>query len=106
MTDLSQIPDLPRTGDEPVFEEPWEAQAFAMVVHLHAKGAFSWEEWAACLSAEIHSGTQKRYYEHWLAALEHITTQKALTTQDALQTRKQDWLAAAARTPHGAPITL
>jgi hypothetical protein len=27
-----------------VFRAPWEAQAFATAVHLHAQGVFSWLE--------------------------------------------------------------
>lgn len=93
--------------DAPVFAEPWQAQAFAMVVDLHAKGAFTWEEWAACLSREVHSGVARDYYQHWLVALERIVTDKKLVAgADALTTRAQAWHDAAARTPHGQPIVL
>ena len=47
------IPSIPRDADGPVFREPWEAQAFAMAVSLHASGLFSWNEWAATLADEI-----------------------------------------------------
>ena len=57
--------------EEPVFNEPWEAQAFAMVVKLHEQGAFTWTEWAETLGAEIKS-VERPYYESWLAALEKI----------------------------------
>jgi hypothetical protein len=43
-------------GDEPVFREPWEAQAFAMTVLLHQQGLFTWTEWAQALSAQIAGG--------------------------------------------------
>ena len=42
--------DCPGDGTGPVFAEPWQAQAFALVVRLHAEGAFTWTEWAAALS--------------------------------------------------------
>ena len=42
-----------RSGAEPVFAEPWQAQAFAMVLQLHQRGLFSWPEWAAALAAQI-----------------------------------------------------
>ena len=29
------------------FEEPWQAQAFALTLDLHGRGAFTWTEWAA-----------------------------------------------------------
>ena len=92
--------------DEPAFQEPWEAQAFAMVVNLHARGAFTWEEWAQALSSEIHGGEERRYYAHWLAALEKIVAQKELASQASLEKRRHAWKEAAARTPHGMPITL
>ena len=92
--------------DDPVFEAPWQAQAFAMVVALHEAGAFSWDEWAETLSGEIHGSVKRSYYEHWLAALEKIVAVKALASAEALLDRKQAWQDAAARTPHGHPITL
>ncbi|MEM1431078.1 MAG: nitrile hydratase accessory protein [Pseudomonadota bacterium] len=93
-------------GDAPVFAEPWEAQAFAMVVHLHDRGAFTWQEWAACLSDEIHGDVERSYYAHWLRALEKIVAVKGLAAPDALTARKRAWQEAAARTPHGHPIAL
>lgn len=75
----------PADAEGPVFREPWEAQAFALVVSLHEAGLFSWNEWAATLSARIVTaqlggdpdlGTT--YYHHWLAALEDITRAKGL----------------------------
>jgi len=44
--DLASLPDMVLDNNEPVFNEPWEAQAFAMVVNLHQNGAFTWTEWA------------------------------------------------------------
>ena len=31
------------------FEQPWQAQIFALVVQLHQRGVFSWPEWSATL---------------------------------------------------------
>jgi nitrile hydratase accessory protein len=39
--------------DGPMFREPWEAQAFALVLSLHERGVFSWTEWATALGDEI-----------------------------------------------------
>ena len=50
------VPDagpLPCGADGPVFREPWEAQAFAIVVALHQRGLFEWTEWARYLSEAI-----------------------------------------------------
>jgi nitrile hydratase accessory protein len=89
----------------PVFNEPWEAQAFAMVVKLHEGGAFAWNEWAETLGAEIKS-SNKPYYESWLAALEAIVEAKGLMSRRERLDRVDAWDRAAHATPHGQPIEL
>ena len=106
LPDLSLLPDIALSDDEPVFDAPWQAQAFAMAVSLHQSGAFTWAEWAQALTAEVHSGTERGYYQHWLTALEKIVAQKQLTTAGELAACKDAWHEAAARTPHGQAITL
>ncbi|WP_299668684.1 nitrile hydratase accessory protein [uncultured Ruegeria sp.] len=104
--DLRDLPGLTLDGEEPVFNEPWEAQAFAMVINLHENGAFTWAEWADALSVEIHSGKEMAYYHHWLAALEKIVSAKSLISANELAVRKDAWHRAADATPHGEPILL
>jgi nitrile hydratase accessory protein len=108
--DLSGLPGLPKDHDGPVFAEPWQAQAFALTLQLHRQGAFSWAEWTAALSHELRAaGPQddgSRYYEHWLSALERLTTGKRLAQAQALEARKRAWAEAYRRTPHGNPVTL
>ena len=104
--DLDKLQGIELQDNEPVFNEPWEAQAFAMAVNLHQNGAFGWDEWADALSSEIHSGTDRAYYHHWLSTLEKLVTDKALTTKADLETTKVRWEQAAAATPHGEPIVL
>jgi hypothetical protein len=48
---------------ERVFNEPWEAQAFAMAVKLHERGAFTWGEWTETLGAEIKAEPDRPYYD-------------------------------------------
>jgi nitrile hydratase accessory protein len=91
--------------DEPVFNEPWEAQAFAMVVKLHEGGAFTWVEWAETLGAEIKSA-DRPYYESWLSALEKIVEAKGLMSKGERLARVDAWDRAAHATPHGQPIEL
>lgn len=99
--------------DEPVFAEPWQAQAFAIAVRLSEQGHFTWKEWTQALAEELKAATDRgepddgtHYYQHWLAALEKLVTEKGLTTQQALAERKEAWADAYRHTPHGRPVTL
>jgi nitrile hydratase accessory protein len=74
---LPPLPGIPSEG--PVFRDPWEARAFAMVLALHQQGLISWPQWAAALSRQIAgahaAGDQDlgdTYYQHWLRALESL----------------------------------
>ncbi|MGQ0483874.1 MAG: nitrile hydratase accessory protein [Hyphomicrobiales bacterium] len=102
----SDLPQIPQDRDGPVFNVPWEAQAFAMAVKLNEAGHFTWTEWAGMLGAEIAAHPQARYYENWLAALEKLAEKKGLMTQVERQHRVAEWDRAAKATPHGRPIEL
>jgi len=100
-------------NEEPVFREPWEAQAFALTVALHERGAFSWPEWSAALAEEIDAArragapdTGDSYYHHWLRALERLVAERRLTDAETLERYRHAWKHAAERTPHGTPIEL
>jgi nitrile hydratase accessory protein len=110
---LGALPALPRDGAEPVFKAPWEAQAFAMTLSLHARGVFTWSEWADALAAELAAAAARgepddgcHYYEHWLAALEKLVAGKNLVPGQELERRVDEWDVAARSTPHGKPIEL
>jgi len=107
------VPGIPRDAAGPVFREPWEAQAFAMVLALHERGLFTWPEWAATLGEEIKRAqaagdpdTGETYYRHWLNTLERIVAAKGVTDSTALARYRDAWEHAAERTPHGTPIEL
>jgi nitrile hydratase accessory protein len=109
----SAVPGIPGDADGPVFREPWEAQAFAMALALHARGLFTWNEWAAMLADEIKraqaagdADTGETYYRHWLATLEKLIAAKGITTSQTLDRYRDAWDHAADRTPHGFPIEL
>jgi nitrile hydratase accessory protein len=94
----------------PLFAEPWEATAFALVVCLHRAGLFQWHEWVALLSVEIAAGppdpTGARYYECWARALEALATRLGLVSPAALAGRCEAWRAAYLATPHGREVRL
>jgi nitrile hydratase accessory protein len=92
--------------NEPVFEEPWQAKAFAISVALHERGLYTWQEWSETLGARIataHDGGAQ-YYRNWLEALENLLTEKGVITAAETAGWLQAWHRAVARTPHGAPI--
>jgi nitrile hydratase accessory protein len=107
------VPGIPSDEEGPVFREPWQAQAFAMALHLHDRGLFKWPEWAATLGQEIKKAqaagdpdTGETYYHHWLATLERMVAEKGLTDACALARTRDAWERACERTPHGTPIEL
>jgi nitrile hydratase accessory protein len=111
--DLGALPALPRDDEGPVFNAPWEAQAFAMTVSLHAAGAFTWREWADALAAELSAAAAhgepddgSHYYEHWLTALEMLVAKKGVVPEQELERRMDEWEASVRATPHGKPIEL
>ena len=108
-----EVAGIPSDDDGPVFREPWEAHAFAMALALHARGVFTWPEWAATLADEIKraqaSGdpdTGETYYQHWLATLERLVAAKGVATADLMHRYRDAWDRASDRTPHGKPIEL
>ena len=107
------LPGQPRDDAGPVFRAPWEAQAFAMAVALHARGLFTWSEWAQTLARHIAAAQRAgdadegdTYYHHWLAALEALVAVKGVTSAEELIRHRHAWDHAADRTPHGQPIEL
>ena len=92
---VQALPRLPQDKGEPVFAEPWQAQAFALAVKLSEQGYFTWKEWTAALGDELNAATSRgepddgsHYYDHWLAALEHLVTAKGLADSATLLSRR------------------
>ena len=65
-------------------------------------------DWAQTLSRHIaaHPDDGRRYYDHWLAALEEMMERCQLGTREDLHRLQHAWAQAAERTPHGQPIEL
>jgi len=117
--DLTAVGPIPQAKDGPVFAEPWQAEAFALVLKLVEDGRFTWSEWAAALGAEIAHARDaagapdpaevadgSAYYTCWLAALEGLTLSKRLVAEAELAARKDAWAEAYRRTPHGQAVRL
>ncbi len=100
---------MPRDAEGPVFAEPWQAQAFALVVQLNADGAFTWSEWAQTLAEQLAGDPADDgscYFEHWVAALEAISGKLGLADPSEAAERKAAWADAYRSTPHGKPVEL
>jgi nitrile hydratase accessory protein len=110
---IDDLAALPRDKEGPVFNEPWQAQAFALAVYLLEVGHFTWPEWAETLSREIRAAQERgdpdlgdTYYQHWLHALEQICAEKELVGHENVSQRQQEWRRAYVNTPHGQPVEL
>ena len=104
---------LPPDGPRPVFQAPWQAQVFALTLALHARGLFTWAEWAQALSQAITRAQQagdpdtgETYYRHWLDALRRLVLAKGVGHARTLSALEEAWQQAADRTPHGQAIEL
>ena len=90
---VAEIPRIPIDANQDiVFNFPWEAKAFALVVHLFQAGHYTWAEWTEALSAEIKAAGAEddgsKYYLLWLAAAEKLVARKALAGAGELRGRK------------------
>jgi nitrile hydratase accessory protein len=108
---LADSPHLPKSPEgDPVFAEPWQAQAFAMTVRLYDQGVFSWEEWAKALSREVHRPGRAidgaDYFDCWVAALSGLLNERGVASEAEQAALSDRWARAAEATPHGSPILL
>jgi nitrile hydratase accessory protein len=96
----------PPKGDDPVFAEPWQAEAFALTLALTDAGHVTRAEWTALLSAAIAAEPHRDYYEQWVSALETLCAVHGIADSEAIEQREIAWRQAYRRTPHGAPVNL
>jgi len=108
---------LPGDQQGPVFHQPWQAHAFAIVMNLYENGHYTWPDWDDYLGHEIQSPdhfegaasaeTQppnrdranynqflsvceadgENYYHYWLAGLEKMLDVKGIVSARALAAR-------------------
>lgn len=101
------------SAPEPVFQEPWHAQVFALTVHLNESGAISWADWVTRfsdrlalhgLSRELDGGDD--YFHVWLETLEGFLAETGTATPGEASEMRTAWEAAYLATPHGQPVKL
>lgn len=95
MTDNNQAG---RVADDPTFEAPWQARAFAIAVSLTDRGGgdLPWEDFQARLIDEIETDTNTApidmvYYEQWLRALERLLIEEAIIEPGELVERASEF---------------
>lgn len=100
-------------SEERAFTEPWQAQAFAMVVTLTDQGYFTWKEWTVAFSGVLAESENcggasdgSDYYLSWVKALELIVFEKGITDLSDLDSARLAWETAYKITPHGHPVHL
>lgn len=91
---------------EAPFDEPWQAQAFAMTVALHGRGLFAWEDWSHRLGEALEVEPERPYWCSWLVALEAMMLHCGIAGGKEVAAMSLAWREAADRTPHGEPIVL
>lgn len=83
---IPPITGLSLDNEGPVFDQPWQAQAFSLLLHLHQTGLFPWKDWVQTFSDEIKASPAQpgesindAYYRQWIAAMERMVTALGLT---------------------------
>ena len=104
---------LKRRDDEPMFDEPWQAQALGMADLLVTAGVISADAWAAALGAELRKGANsggaddaETYYRAVLTALQTLLCEAGATSREEVDVREAEWRRAYLNTPHGVPVEL
>ena len=101
------------TDGDPVFDEPWQAQALAMADSLVQAGMFAAGAWSDALGQALKHAeargdpdNQDTYYACVLLALENLVAGNSEIDQKAMAGKRRDWEAAYLSTPHGQPVGL
>lgn len=95
------------------FDEPWQADLFALTVALSEAGHFSWADWTRAFGATLKAHGQDRpldggqdYYLAWLDTLERQLAASGQAGRDEVQRATAAWRQAYLTTPHGHPVRL
>jgi nitrile hydratase subunit beta len=91
----------PRSNGELLFARPWEGRAFGMAIALSKKGHYEWEDFRQSLIAAIAEWEATHckddpdwdYYQRWLLALERLTLDAHLISEEELEQRTAELIA-------------
>lgn len=111
--DIAAEAKLPLDDKSRSFDEPWQAQAFCMVVELHKQGNFAWDEWVQMFSRHIKANpplpgesTNDTYYRQLMLSLEEMAGKVGDISEDSMDARIEEWRQAYLNTPHGEAVML
>jgi nitrile hydratase accessory protein len=106
---IEPLQDDPR----PAFNEPWQAEAYALVQVLIESARISPQEWASAFGAALRQAVTdgepdsgETYYTSLAEALERVLVAEGTLQEAEVEQRIDDWRAAYNRTPHGKPVRL
>lgn len=91
---------------EAPFEEPWQAQLFALTVALNEVGQFTWAEWTALFGSRVQYAEADAYWHTWSETLISLLENQGIAQAVEIRALTERWQAAARATPHGQPILL
>jgi nitrile hydratase accessory protein len=98
--EIKGVIDPPQEGDELVFDAPWQARAFGLVVTLYRQGLFEWNEFQSRLIGQVQADAfadeeddpESVYYRQWIAAIEQLLADKGLLDNVALEERTLEFV--------------
>jgi nitrile hydratase len=75
-------------NDEPVFHEQWEKDVFAIRTATLGQGLYNLDEFRHAIE-RMHwtHYLESSYYEHWLAAMETLLSEKGIISKEELEAR-------------------
>jgi len=110
---INALKPLASLDGNPVFDEPWQAEALAIADTLVQSGMFSASAWSSALGLALKQAdsrgdkdTQETYYLCVLIALETLVAGHSDIAAEAMTGKRKDWEQAYLATPHGQPVRL
>lgn len=102
-----------RLDDQPVFDEPWQAEILAIADTLVGKGMITPGQWSETLGGALAEAERRgepddmaTYYAAALQALETLLSDIDGLSSAHITDRRDAWADAYRATPHGQPVTL
>ena len=88
------------------FDEPWQAQLFALTVAMNEAGHFTWSEWADAFGPKVQHAPESDYWDLWIEAFSALLEKRDMAQAEEISALARLWQASARATPHGQSIVL